>query len=103
MYQLFLVSLGIGMVMTTQVQLKFSNKTYTEQKIYIFGDEENDDIFSGVFPLSKIKSIIPPSVSRWTNIKKRYNKYTKIFYDNIIGPVQNFDDEYARLTFTLFA
>ena len=103
MYQFFLLVLGIGMVTTSYVPNKFSNKTYCEKKIHIFGDDEYDTIFSGVFPLSKIHSKIPLRTTRWTNIKKRYIKYTKIFCDNIVGPVKNFDDEYARLTFTLFS
>ena len=103
MYQLFLLALGVGLVTTSYVQNKFSNKTYCEKKIHIFGDDENDPIFSGVFQLPKISSKSPLKTSRWTCIKKRYIEYTKIFCDNIIGPVKTFDDEYARLTFTLFS
>lgn len=105
MYQLFLLTLSVGMVMTSQVLNKFSNKTYCEKKIQIFGDDDNDTIFTGVFPLlsKRINSKKTFRASRWTNIKKRYINYAKIFCDNIIGPVKGFDDEYARLTFTLFS
>ena len=103
MYQIFILTLGVGLVMTSHIQNKFSNKTYTEKKIYIFGDDEYDTIFSGVYPLYKINSKNPLRAYRWTHIKKRFIKYSKIFCYNIVGPVKNFDDEYARLTFTLFS
>jgi hypothetical protein len=91
------------MVITSQVHNKFSNKTYCEKRIYIFGDDEYDTIFSGVFPLPQINSKTTLRVSRWTNTRKDYIKRAKVFYDNIVGPVKNFDDEYARLMFTLFS
>jgi hypothetical protein len=104
MYQFFLLALGAGFVMTSHVHNKFSNKTYCEKRIHIFGDDENDTIFSGVYPLlSRVGKKSPLLVSHWTNIKKRCIKYSKILCVNIIGPVKNFDDEYARLTFTLFS
>lgn len=100
MYKFFLIALGVGMVMTSQIQNKFSNKTYCEKKNHIFGDDKNDATFTGVLQLP-IKTSL--RMSRWTNLKKRYIQCIKMFFNNIDGPVKNFDDEYARLTFTLFS
>ena len=83
--RLCILLLGVVNVIESYVNNKCSNKTYCENVIPIFGDDDVQPIFTGtIFHSASNNEHIPHFHNRWKFVKKIFNNVSK----KIVHPSQ---------------